>query len=102
MAAKALSPSVARDLTAGGIDCLIDLRLCLLFCFVLFFTYFCLFICVLKYRNKKWPYETDCSETKRLAGFERYTSEGCFFECLSNATASKCGCRVPSDSGKSC
>ncbi|KAL9956682.1 hypothetical protein ACROYT_G038199 [Oculina patagonica] len=50
------------------------------------------------YRNKKWPYETECSETKSVAGYQRYTSEGCFTECLSNATANKCGCRLPTDS----
>ena len=64
----------------------------------------CLFVCFLfsnlKYRNKKPPYETMCSETKHLAGYQMYTSEGCYTECLSNATVRKCGCRSASDSGE--
>ena len=55
-----------------------------------------------KYRNKKSPYETKCTETKNLAGFLKYDSDGCYYECLSNTTGKKCGCRLPSlvDSGK--
>ncbi|PFX31908.1 Acid-sensing ion channel 5 [Stylophora pistillata] len=48
------------------------------------------------YRNKKRPYETECTDSKRLAGFPKYDSDGCYEECLSNTTAKKCGCRLPS------
>lgn len=50
-----------------------------------------------EYINKRWPYETNCSDKKQLKGFPKYDSDGCYYECISNKTEKKCGCRLPSD-----
>ncbi|XP_068673629.1 acid-sensing ion channel 2-like isoform X1 [Montipora foliosa] len=53
------------------------------------------------YRNKMAPYETNCDDSKRLASFQTYTSEGCFYECISNMTFEACKCRAIGVSGNS-
>ena len=55
---------------------------------------------IFQYKNKAEPYQTMCDDTKGLAGFPKYTSEGCIYECLSNTTLKECGCRLPGEPGK--
>ena len=54
----------------------------------------------LQYRNKRIPYETECDDSIKLTNFQTYTSDGCYYDCLSKKTLAACKCRDIGDNSK--
>ncbi|XP_022780296.1 FMRFamide-activated amiloride-sensitive sodium channel-like [Stylophora pistillata] len=46
-----------------------------------------------QYKRLPKPYRTNCSEVDSLAGIKSYTKDGCIYQCQSNHSMDKCGCR---------
>ncbi|XP_022780234.1 acid-sensing ion channel 2-like [Stylophora pistillata] len=46
-----------------------------------------------QYKRLPSPYRTNCSKVDSLAGIKSYTKDGCIYQCRSNHSMDKCGCR---------